>query len=134
GSDVIVCAEMDEQWGYVGAKSRQRWLFYAYDRLRKTVVAHVFGERTMATLGRLMSLLSPFDVVIWMTDGWPLYESRLKGKLHVISKRYTQRIERYNLNLRQHLARLGRKSLSFSKSVELHDKVIGHYLNIKHYQ
>uniref|UniRef100_UPI001FCEF1EC IS1 family transposase n=1 Tax=Escherichia coli TaxID=562 RepID=UPI001FCEF1EC len=34
----------------------------------------------------------------------------------------------------QHLARLGRKSLSFSKSVELHDKVIGHYLNIKHYQ
>ncbi|CSM89188.1 insertion element IS2 transposase InsD [Shigella sonnei] len=67
---------MDEQWGYVGAKSRQRWLFYAYDSLRKTVVAHVFGERTMATLGRLMSLLSPFDVVIWMTDGWPLYESR----------------------------------------------------------
>ncbi|HCX4670532.1 TPA: IS1-like element IS1A family transposase, partial [Escherichia coli] len=119
---------------YVGAKSRQRWLFYAYDGLRKTVVAHVFGERTMATLGRLMSLLSPFDVVIWMTDGWPLYESRLKGKLHVISKRYTQRIERHNLNLRQHLARLGRKSLSFSKSVELHDKVIGHYLNIKHYQ
>ncbi|ENA6720927.1 IS1 family transposase, partial [Escherichia coli] len=25
-------------------------------------------------------------------------------------------------------------SLSFSKSVELHDKDIGHYLNIKHYQ
>ncbi|HBY0441475.1 TPA: IS1 family transposase, partial [Klebsiella pneumoniae subsp. pneumoniae] len=24
--------------------------------------------------------------------------------------------------------------LSFSKSVELHNKVIGHYLNIKHYQ
>ncbi|EHY2026485.1 IS1 family transposase, partial [Escherichia coli] len=24
--------------------------------------------------------------------------------------------------------------LSFSKSVELHDKVIGHYLIIKHYQ
>ncbi|MGS6416565.1 IS1 family transposase, partial [Enterobacter rongchengensis] len=60
-------------------------------------------------------LLSAFEVVVWMTDGWPLYESRLKGELHVISKRYTQRIERHNLNLRQHLARLGRKSLSFSK-------------------
>ena len=134
GSDVIVCAEMDEQWGYVGAKSRKRWLFYAYDRIRRTVVAHVFGERTLATLERLLGLLSAFEVVVWMTDGWPLYESRLKGELHVISKRYTQRIERHNLNLRQHLARLGRKSLSFSKSVELHDKVIGHYLNIKHYQ
>ncbi|WP_175285309.1 IS1 family transposase [Klebsiella pneumoniae] len=96
GSDVIVCAEMDEQWGYVGAKSRQRWLFYAYDRIRRTVVAHVFGERTLATLERLLSLLSAFEVVVWMTDDWPLYESRLKG--------------------------------------ELHDKVIGHYLNIKHYQ
>ena len=91
-------------------------------------------ERTMATLECLLSLLSAFEVVVWMTDGWPLYESRLKENLHVISKRYTQRIERHNLNLRQHLARLGRKSLSFSKSVELHDKVIGHYLNIKHYQ
>ncbi|MDO1785546.1 IS1 family transposase, partial [Escherichia coli] len=52
----------------------------------------------------------------------------------VISKRYTQRIERKHLNLRQHLARLGRKSLSFAKSVGLHDKNIGHYLNIEHYQ
>ncbi|HBE5366028.1 TPA: IS1 family transposase [Escherichia coli] len=57
-----------------------------------------------------------------------------RATARIISKRYTQRIERHNLNLRQHLARLGRKSLSFSKSVELHDKVIGHYLNIKHYQ
>ncbi|MDO1701274.1 IS1 family transposase, partial [Escherichia coli] len=50
------------------------------------------------------------------------------------SKRYTQRNERHNLNRRQKLARLGRKSLAFSKAVELHDKVIEHYLNIKHYQ
>lgn len=120
--------------GYVSAKSRQRWLFYAYGRIRRTVVAHVFGERIMAMLERLLNLLSAFDVVIWMTDGWPLYESYLKGKLHVISKQYTQRIERHNLNLRQHLATLSRKLLPFSKSEELHDKVIGHYLNIKHYQ
>ncbi|TNC59167.1 IS1 family transposase, partial [Klebsiella quasipneumoniae] len=40
----------------------------------------------------------------------------------------------HTLTLRQHLARLGRKSLAFSKSAELHSKVIGHYLNIKHYQ
>ncbi len=81
-----------------------------------------------------MTLLSPFEIVVWMTDGWPLYESRLKGKFHVISKCYTQRIEWHNLNLRQHLERLGRKSLSFSQSVELHDKVIGYYMTINHYQ
>ncbi|KAF0681207.1 IS1 transposase orfB [Enterobacter hormaechei] len=63
-----------------------------------------------------MSQLSAFDVVVWMTNGWPLYESRLKGKLIVIGNRYTQRTERHNLNLRQHMARPGRKSLSITKS------------------
>ncbi|STX07877.1 insertion element protein [Klebsiella pneumoniae] len=69
-----------KQWGYVGANHVSAGLFYAYDRIRRTVVAHVFGERTLATLERLLSLLSAFEVVVWMTDGWPLYESRLKGK------------------------------------------------------
>ena len=69
GSDVIVCAEMDEQWGYVGAKSRQRWLFYAYDRIRRTVVAHVFGERTMATLEHLLSLPSDFQGAWFLLKG-----------------------------------------------------------------
>ncbi|WMO30113.1 IS1 family transposase (plasmid) [Escherichia coli] len=104
GSDVIVGAEMDEQWGYVGAKIAPA-LFYATTgsgrRLLRTYSVNALWRRWAS-----YQPLSPFDVVIWMTDGWPLYESRLKGKLHVISKRYTQRIERHNLNLRQHLARL----------------------------
>ncbi|WP_407208274.1 IS1 family transposase [Enterobacter hormaechei] len=69
-----------------------------------------------------------------MTDGWPLYESRLKENCTLSASDIRSEMSGHNLNLRQHLARLGRKSLSFSKSVELHDKVIGHYLNIKHYQ
>ncbi|CDH06398.1 hypothetical protein XBO1_2270014 [Xenorhabdus bovienii str. oregonense] len=72
--------------------------------------------------------------IVNMADGWRSYEKTLAGKLHVVSKRYTQRIERHNLNLRQHLARLTRKTLSFSKSIEIHDRVIGYYLNIHHYQ
>ncbi|WP_410260172.1 IS1 family transposase, partial [Klebsiella pneumoniae] len=63
-----------------------------------------------------------FEVVVWMTDGWPLYEPRLKGKLHVISKRYTQRIERHNLNLSGTVAKLAMrqpfvlfKGLTFQK-------------------
>ncbi len=51
-------------------------------------MAHVFGERTLVTLERLLGLLSAFEVVVWMTDGWPLYESRLKGR----TARYQQAI------------------------------------------
>ncbi|WP_252861876.1 IS1 family transposase, partial [Shigella sonnei] len=52
----------------------------------------------------------------------------------LIMKRAGPRIELNKRQVSLHRERLGRKSLSFSKSVELHDKVIGHYLNIKHYQ
>ncbi|MGG7488864.1 IS1 family transposase [Escherichia coli] len=47
GSDVIVCAEMDEQWGYVGAKWRQRWLFYAYDRLQKLGLLRTYSVNAL---------------------------------------------------------------------------------------
>nr|WP_274540186.1 IS1 family transposase [Xenorhabdus hominickii] len=61
-------------------------------------------------------------------------ESTVMDAPILVSKRYTQRIERHNLNIRQHLARLTRKTLSFSKPVKMHDDVIGYYLNICHYQ
>ncbi|HGF1350855.1 TPA: IS1 family transposase, partial [Klebsiella pneumoniae] len=129
GAEVVICCEADEQWSFVRCKGNPRWLFYAYDRIRKRVLAHVFGPRNAVTLQRLLALLSKFNIAFYMTDAWPVYRTLLDSASHVVSKKYTQRIERHNLNLRQHLARLGRKSLSFSKSVELHDKVIGHYLN-----
>ncbi|MDO2307432.1 IS1 family transposase, partial [Escherichia coli] len=62
------------------------------------------------------------------------YESRLKGKLHVFGERYAQRSERHDQVLREHLARLGRMSLWFSKSVDLHEKVIGHCQTKTRYQ
>ncbi|PTB30919.1 IS1 family transposase, partial [Photobacterium phosphoreum] len=29
---------MDEQWSFVGAKKKPRWLFYAYDRVKRKVL------------------------------------------------------------------------------------------------
>ncbi|WP_261137393.1 IS1 family transposase [Serratia quinivorans] len=42
GAEVVICCEADEQWSYVRCKGNQRWLFYAYDRIRKRVLAHAF--------------------------------------------------------------------------------------------
>ncbi|PHM57861.1 transposase [Xenorhabdus hominickii] len=69
------------------------------------MIAHVFGPRTKKTLMRLMALLTPFNIVVYMTDGWKSDEKMLIGKLQVVSQRYTQHIERPNLNLRQHLVK-----------------------------
>jgi insertion element IS1 protein InsB len=56
---------MDEQWGYVGAKSR-RWLFYAYDGLGRRLW-RTYSVNALWPLERLLSLLSAAEVVVWMT-------------------------------------------------------------------
>ncbi len=127
GATVVICCEADEQWSYVRSKGNPRWLFYAYDRIRKRVLAHVFDPRNALTLQRLLALLGRFNIAFYMTDAWPVYQTLLAATSHVISKKYTQRIERHNLNLRTHLKRLICKTICFSKSEEMHDKVIGWY-------
>ncbi|AVZ83925.1 IS1-like element ISEic1 family transposase [Edwardsiella ictaluri] len=133
GAEVVICCEADEQWSFVRCKSNPRWLFYAYDRIRKRVLAHVFGPRNALTLQRLLALVRKFNIAFYMTDAWPVYRTLLDPAHHVVSKKYTQRIERHNLNLRTHLKRLTRRTICFSKSEEMHDKVIGWYLTINHY-
>ena len=48
---------------------------------------------------------------------------------HVIGKRRTQSLERKHLTLRTRIKRLVRKTSCFSKSPELHDIVIGLFIN-----
>ncbi len=61
------------------------------------------------------------------TDEWGSYARELP-KEHLIGKIFTQHIERNNLTLRTGLKRLARKTLCFSRSVELHEKVIGSFI------
>jgi IS1 family transposase len=133
-AEVVICCEADEQWSYVQSKANLRWLFYAYERIRKRALAHVFGPRNTSTLLRLLTLLSKFDIAFYMTNAWPVYKALLSVTSHVVSKKYTQRIERHNLNLWTHIKRLTCRTICFSKSEEMHDKIIGWYLTIHHYQ
>ena len=53
----------------------------------------------------------------------------LAPEIHVPGKRNTQQIERKHLTLRTRVKRLARKTICFSKSTELHDIVIGLFVN-----
>ena len=53
---------------------------------------------------------------------------------HVVSKKLTQIIERNNLTLRTRLKRLNRRTICFSRSEAIHDKVIGELISQEHYQ
>lgn len=133
GAEVVICCEADEQWSYAGSKGNQRWFFYADNHIRKRVLAHVFGPRNALTLQRRLVLLNQFNIAFCMTDAWPVYRTLLASASHVVSKKYTRRIERHYLNLRTHLKRLARKTICFSKSEQMSDKIIGGYLAINHY-
>ncbi|GLY61970.1 hypothetical protein Pcaca05_28270 [Pectobacterium carotovorum subsp. carotovorum] len=51
----------------------------------------------------------------------------------MIGELYTQRIERENLNLRNRLKRLNRKTLGYSKPAEMHDRIIGTFIEHEYY-
>ncbi len=57
-----------------------------------------------------------------------LKNSRVPKNKHLTGKIFTQRIERNNLTLRTRIKRLGRKTICFSRSVEIHEKVIGAFI------
>lgn len=62
------------------------------------------------------------------TDEWGSYTRKLPKEKYLTGKIFTQRIERNNLTLRTRIKRLARRTICFSRSVELHEKVIGAFI------
>ncbi len=98
----------------------------------KRIVAHVFGDRSRKTLEKLLAFLSPFNIRFYCTDDYAVYDSLPEGK-HLTGKKFTQRIERTNLTLRIRLKRLNRKTIGYSKSEKIHDKMIGTFIETEYY-
>ncbi|MBV9388759.1 MAG: hypothetical protein JOZ78_20235 [Chroococcidiopsidaceae cyanobacterium CP_BM_ER_R8_30] len=65
----------------------------------------------------------------YCTDGWGAYQHHLSVEEHEIGKRKTQRIERKHLRLRTRIKRLVRKTICFSKTEEMHNLIIGLFIN-----
>ncbi len=67
------------------------------------------------------------------TDGYRAYNDEFPKVKHIVSKLYTQRIERAHLTLRSRLQRLNRKTPGYLKSSEMHDRTIGTYIEREYY-
>ena len=122
-------AEMDEMWSFVGNKGNPRWLWHAIDHHTGKVLAYVFGRRKDEVFLQLKALLEPFGLTRYYTDHWGAYTRHLDPDVHSPGKRNTQKIERKHLTLRTRIKRLVRKTICFSKSIQMHDIVIGLFVN-----
>lgn len=125
-------AELDEMWSFVQSKKQQRWLWHAIDHATGKVLAYVFGSHEDVAFLELKALLEPFGITQFFTDGWGAYQRHLDEQAHIVGKSNTQKIERKHLTLRTRVKRLARKTICFSKSIEMHDLVIGLFIN--HYE
>ena len=93
------------------------------------------GRRQDEVLKILLQKVAHLPILICHTDDWGAY-TRLfpKEYLHIIDKDNTWKIERKNLNFRTHLKRLHRKTICFSKNTQIHDNVIGMYIETYYYK
>jgi IS1 family transposase len=122
-------AERDDMWSYVRRQSHPRWLWHAIEHHRGAVLAYVFGRRQDEGLLTRKVLLDPFCLTHYYTDKWGASPRPLAPDQHPVSKRGTQKMERKHLTLRARIKRLVRQTICFSKSTQMHDIVIGLFVN-----
>jgi IS1 family transposase len=90
---------------------------------------YVLGTHKDEAFLKLKRLLAPFGITRFYTDDWGAYQRHLDPTSHEIGKQNTQKIERKHLTLRTRIKRLARKTICFSKTVRMHDIVIGLFVN-----
>ncbi|CAJ0992476.1 IS1 family transposase IS1N [Sodalis praecaptivus] len=62
------------------------------------------------------------------SDNWGRYAREVPKQKPLTDTIFTQRIERNNLTLPTRIKRLARKTICFSRSVEIPEKVIGAFI------
>ena len=122
-------SELDEMWSYVARKTNPRWLWHAIDHHTGKVLAYVFGRRKDDVFLKLKALREPFGITKFYTDGWGAYERHIDAETHQVGKENTQKIESKPINLRTRIKRLVRRTICFSKTEQMHDLVIGLFIN-----
>jgi insertion element IS1 protein InsB len=117
--------ELDERWSCVWAKAVQAWIWIALCRKTRQIIAYARGDRSEKTCALLWSRIpDAYRDGFCDTDFWGSYQAVIPEEQHCPGKKgtgVTSPIERWNKTLRQRLGRCVRKSLSFSKSLLLHE-------------
>jgi IS1 family transposase len=126
---LVLEAEADEMWSYAGKKSNQIWLWWILDHNTGEPIAYCFGTREHAYLDELRDILGLCFVIDTIyTDGNPAYLNITESEV-VQGKHNTQRIEGRHTALRTWCSRLVRKTIRFSKTVQMHKIAVGLVIN-----
>lgn len=124
--------ELDELWSFVLKKTNQAWIWIALCRKTRQVVACAVGDRSKETCRILWnSIPEAYRAGHCFTDFWSAYQAVIPEEQHTAVGKETgetAHVERWNNTLRQRLARFVRKTLSFSKSLLMHNACLNLFL------
>jgi len=125
--------ELDELWSFVSDKDHQAWIWIALCRRTRQVVAYAVGDRSKETCQKLWySIPEAYQAGHCYSDFWSAYQTIIPEKQHTAVGKETgetAHVERWNNTLRQRLGRFVRKTLSFSKSLLMHDACLNLFLH-----
>ncbi len=122
GEEVVVMA-VDELWHFL-KKEHKLWIWPAFDRAGRRLVDWECGDRDAATLNRLLERLKRWNVTLYGTDEFGLYDSLLPVGRHDMGKDETVAVEPVNTRLRHWFARFRRRSCVVSKASAMVDATI----------
>jgi len=111
--------EIDELRTFVGSKKNELWLIYAINRKSKQIVDFCVGRRTKENIAKVVTTLQKLQPKHIYSDRLNIYESLITKNIHRIYTRCINYIERKNLTLRTHLKRLSRKTICFTRNVNM---------------
>jgi insertion element IS1 protein InsB len=126
-------AEVDELWSFVGRRADKQWLWLAFDKESRQVIAFFVGDRSRASARKLWGRLPAAyrERATFYSDDWEAYKGVIPPARHQVCGKesgLTSGIERFNCTLRQRVSRLVRKSLSFSKKLANHIGAIKYFI------
>jgi len=120
-------------WSFVRKKENEVWIWLALERNSRKIISYAVGDRSVTTFKRLWDRIS--DKIkrkaIFYTDRWDAY-NLIPYKRRIIIRGETNHVERLFLTLRNDNPRFARKSIRFSKSLEMLENSIKlwiHYYN-----
>jgi insertion element IS1 protein InsB len=118
-----ITIECDEICTFVGNKLVRLWIWLAIEVSNRMIVGFWVGCRSLECARALFRSLPPVyrQCAVCHTDGLASYTASFPSTRHKsfpTGRGKTNHIERFNLTLRQRVARLARKTLSFAKKLQ----------------
>lgn len=113
--------ELDELCTYTSKNdpSNYEYIIYAINRKTKQIIDIYVGKRNSDNIAKVVNTVLALSPKRIYTDRLNSYPTLIPKYIHQPGRYVTNKIERMNLTLRTHIRRLSRKTICFSKRLDM---------------